>query len=281
MRVHEISSRFCSFAILDAPVGSKSVVRSELLYSFEAYLPCSIEDVVVVFSTPLNGKIVACACSRDVLQEYRLNYEAVILESFPEWIQYDDKVRASLNLLSGDIRPISTENRARTTSKIVCFASLVIALLMLIAVHRHADSNGLKRLEIEGEINRLYNDVLTADTSSSSMPNAIRFAAMVNEAQATRTGDVESTQPDLVADMATIFDQFPADTHIQLELFTLSSSSLRLSVAFYNNDDALVFIEQLSQLKKWEIKNRTLKPSENMIELDATLERGPSLERRS
>ena len=55
MRIHELPTNACAFALLDAPSGGRKDAQLELLYTFEAVLPQPVDEMQVVFSRPVDG----------------------------------------------------------------------------------------------------------------------------------------------------------------------------------------------------------------------------------
>ena len=273
MRIHELPTNACAFALLDAPSGGRKDAQLELLYTFEAVLPQPVDEMQVVFSRPVEGKVVGCACDRKTAQEFRSKTEMLIPQSIPKWlgIQMTDSQRRQLNLLSGSMQPITSLGRARTSAKIVCFTSIAMMSLILFGVHRRIKSIESQQVIVNRQIIEMYDEVLPRSTGPNTLPNAIRFAALLNQAKATRTGAVQSSKQDLVADLAGILEQWPSDVDLQVRSFVMSAGTVRLELSVQSNERASQIIQSFDQLPEWEINNRSMTPRSEQVDLSMTL----------
>jgi len=269
MRVHKLPSSECAYALFDAPSGTGKEAQLELLYQFEAMLPQSIEDVQAVFSKPINDKIIACACDKETVQSFRSNIEVLVPDSFPEWIDIElyKAHGQQLNLLTGSMKPFSSLNRDRATAKFVCFTAILTMLVVFVGVHRRIDQIKSQHAEVAGLIASQFDTVLPKITGPNTQPDAIRFATLLNQARATRTGAVELVQHDLVKDLANVFVQWPTSLDIQVRSFTMGSESIRVDLFVHDNESAAEVIKQLSDLDGWSMKSRDMRPSSGKIDL--------------
>jgi len=269
MRVHKLPSSECAFALLKAPSGTRKEARLELLYQFEAVLPQSIDDVQVVFTKPFDGQVVACACDLETVQSFRAKAEELIPDSFPEWV--GNKIYKThgqqLNLLTGSMRPISALNRNQATAKLVCFAAILALFAVISGAHRRINQVESKHTEVSDQIASQFDTVLPRITGANTQPDAIRFATLLNQARATRTGTVQLVQHDLVKDLADIFAQWPTPIDIQVRSFTMGSESVRVDLFVHDNETAAQVIEQLGDLEGWSIKSREMRPSSGKVDL--------------
>lgn len=275
MRIHQLSSNECAFAVLDAPTGTGKEARLELLYQFEALIPQSIDEVQVVFSKPMDGKVVACACNKETVQGFRSKAEILIPDSLPDWLEVElfDAQRKQLNLLTGSMRPILSLNRDLATAKLVCFASIVALLVAFVGLQRRISQIETQQVAVNEQIASMYDEVLPFATGPNTQPNAIRFATMLNQARATRTGTVQLAQQDLVKDLASIFGQWPTVKDIQVRSLILSPDTVRVELSVDDNQSATQVIEQISQLTEWTIETRATNPSSDRVDLSMTLSR--------
>ncbi len=275
MRVHKLPSSECAFALLDAPSGNGKEAQLELLYQFEAMLPQSIEDVQVAFSKPINGKVIACACDKDTVQSFRSKAEVLVPDLFPEWIDKELYTThgQQLNLLTGSMKPFSSLNRDRSTAKLVCFTTILTMLVVFVGVHRRIDQIKSQHAEVAGLIASQFDTVLPETTGPNTQPDAIRFATLLNQASATRTGAVEWVQHDLVKDIADIFVQWPTSLDIQVRSFTMGSESVRMDLFVLDNEAAAQVIEQLGDLEGWSMKSREMRPSSGKVDLSMSFTR--------
>ena len=273
MRIHELPSNACAFALLDAPSGSGKEAQLELLYAFEAILPQPVEEMQVVFSKPIDGKIIGCACDRKTVQGFRSKAEILIPQSVPEWlgIQITDNQRRQLNLLTGSMRPTSSLTRDRASAKIICFTSIAMMLMIVFGVNRSINTIESQRAVVDEQIAEMYNKVLPRSTGPNTLPNTIRFAALLNQSRATRTGAAQLSQQDLVADLAGIFEQWPTEIDIQVRSLIMSADTIRVELSVQDNELAAQMIQHLDQLPEWEIKHRSMTPRSDRVDLSMTL----------
>ena len=283
MRVHELPSKECSFAVLDAPAGSGKEAQLELLYQFEALLPQPVDEVQVVFTKPMDGKVIACACDMETVQGFRSQAEMLIPDSIPDWLEVEvsETQRQQLNLLSGSMRPISSLNRDRATAKLVCFASIVALLVVFVGVHRRINQIETQQALVNEQIAALYDSVLPRATGPNTQPNAIRFATLLNQARATRTGAVQLAQQDLVKDLALIFEQWPIEINIQVRSLILNPDTVRVELSVQDSKAATQVIDRLGQLTDWAIETRSMMPRSDKVDLSITLARAASEEQSS
>ncbi len=273
MRIHELPSNTCAFALLDAPSGSRKDAQLELLYAFEAVLPQPVDEMQVVFSKPIDGKVVGCACDREIVQGFRSTAEMLIPQSVPEWlgVQITDNQRRQLNLLTGSMRPTSSLNRDRVSAKMVCFALIAMMLMVVFGVNRRINTIESQRAIVDEQIADLYDGVLPRSTGPNTLPNAIRFAALLNQVRATRTGAVQLSKQDLVADLAGIFEQWPNEIDVQVRSLIMSTDMIRVELSVQDNELAAQVILHLDQLPEWEIKHRSMTPRSDRVDLSMTL----------
>lgn len=283
MRIHELSSRQCAFALLDAPQGRGRDAQRELLYQFEALLPQSIDGLQVAFSKPIEGKVVACACDRTLIESLRNSVDILIPDSIPVWLgeSYTNLQRNQLNLLTGLMRPVSAVQRERLNAKLVCFASLVIMLLLVLGVSRRLHKIELQRDTVNSQIATIYSQVLPRTVGAQSQPDSVRFSSMLNQARATRTGTGTQSQHDLVFELSAIFTQWPTTIPFQVRSLVIGDDSLRMEVSVENNELATQVIQAISQLHGWEISTRTTTPRADQVDLSVTLSRSSSAEEAS
>ena len=121
------------------------------------------------------------------------------------------------------------------------------------------------------QIIEMYDEVLPRSTGPNTLPNAIRFAALLNQAKATRTGAVQSSKQDLVADLAGILEQWPSDVDLQVRSFVMSAGTVRLELSVQSNERASQIIQSFDQLPEWEINNRSMTPRSEQVDLSMTL----------
>lgn len=280
MRIHELSSRQCAFALLDAPQGRGRDANQELLYQFEAVVPQSIDELQVAFSKPIEGKVVACACDRTLVESSRNRADLLIPDSIPAWHgdSYTNLQRTQLNLLTGSMRPVSAVQREQRTAKFVCFASLVIMLLLALGVSRRSQKIESQRETVNAQTASLYSQVLPKASGSHSQPDSVRFISMLNQARATRTGTGTQSQHDLVFELSTIFTQWPTTIPSQVRSLVIGDDSLRIEVSVENNELVTQLIQAISQLHGWEINTRTTTPRAEQVDLSVTLLRSSKSE---
>lgn len=273
IHIHELLSNACAFALLDVPSGGSKEAQLEMLYAFEAVLPQPVDEMQVVFSNPIDGKVVGCACDRKIVQGYRSTTEILIPQSVPEWlgIEITDSQRRQLNLLNGSMRPTSSLNRDRLTAKMICFASIAMLLMFVLGVNRRINTIESQRAIVDEQVAQMYDEILPRSTGPNTLPDAIRFAAMLNQAHATRTGAVQFSQRDLTADLAGIFKQWPNEIGVQVRSLIMSADSIRLELSMQDNEIAAQMIQRLDQLPEWEIKHRSMTPRMDQVDLSMTL----------
>ena len=283
MRIHELSSKECSFAVLDAPTGSGKDARLELLYQFEALLPQSVDEVQVVFTKPMDGKVIACACDKETVQGFRSKAEMLIPDSVPDWLEVEvsDTQRQQLNLLTGSMRPISSLNRDRATAKLVCFASIVALLVVFVGAHRRINQIETQQASVNEQIASVYDSVLPRASGPNTQPNAIRFATLLNQARATRTGAVQLAQQDLVKDLVSILGQWPTEIDIQVRSLILNLDTVRVELSVQDSKAATQVIDRLGQLTDWAIETRSMTPRSDQVDLSMTFSRSANEEQSS
>ncbi len=283
MRIHELPSNDCAFAVLDAPSGTRKEAQLELLYQFEALLPQAIDDVQVTFTKPMDGKVIACACDKETVQGFRSKTEMLIPDSIPDWLEVkiSDAHRQQLNLLTGSMRPISSLNRDRTTAKLMCFASIVALLVVFVGVHRRINQIELNQAVVNEQVASMYDSVLPRATGPNTQPNAIRFATLLNQARATRTGAVQLAQQDLIKDLASIFGQWPTEIDIQVRSLILSPDTVRVELSVQDSKAATQVIDRLGQLTDWAVETRSMTPRSDKVDLSMTFARSANEEQSS
>jgi len=283
MRVHELSQQECVFALLEDPASRRSDRDRELLYQFEALVPQDVGDVHLVFSKPINGKVIACGCDRDRVQQYQSEAEMLVPASLPDWIGVDssDAICKELNLLVGAMKPVSFRDREHVTAKIVCFASIVMVLVVMLGVQRKRSVLNERLTDINTQIASMYQQVLPRSSNHNAQPDTIRLSTLLNQARATRTGAIGLTGHDLVKDLAGVFESWPRELDIQVRALTLNERTLRIELSVSDNEVASEVVRELSSLKGWGIETRSTNPRSDRVDLNMTLARSVETESQS
>lgn len=274
MRVHQVPQQECMFALLDAPHGRGKQAIQELVYQFEAMLPCDIATLQMVFSRPLeDGKVVACACPKSQIESWQDRYDLACPASFPQWLRVTnaDSVRSQLNLLSGAMRPRSVRMREGQTAKLLCFLSLVSLLLVFLGMQRRIESHRQARAVIEDQIAELYSGVLPPAAPGITQPDSIRFAAMLNQASAVRTGTSQDRAKDLIADLTTLLETWPEQSEPRTQSISLTSTGARLQLTLPSNEKAADFLSAFRTSPEWEIHTQETRPQNGEVSLTLEL----------
>lgn len=283
MRVHELSQNECMFALLEMPSSRGRDRDRELLYQFEAFVPQDVGDVHAVFSGPVDGKVIACGCSLDRVLRFQSEVEMLVPDLLPDWlgIESSDAICWQLNLLGGVIKPASFHQRERVTAKIVCFASVVIILMVVLGVQRKKSVLDEQLADINTQIASMYQQVLPRSSGSNTQPDAIRLSTLLNQARATRTGATGLAEHDLVGDLAGVFENWPRAIYLQVRALTLNERTLRIELSISGNEVASEVVRVLSGLNGWEIETRSTNPRSDHVDLSVTLVRSAQTENQS
>jgi len=274
MRIHQLPQNECFFALLDVPANRGKDARLELLYQFEAVLPQPINTVQVVFSKSINGKVLACGCDKKRVKSYQGQADMLIPESIPDWLGVDSSLalQRQLNLLTGSMRPTSVISRERTTAKLVCFTSVAILLFVLIGVSMRINSIDTQKGIIEQQISAEYDRVLP-QASTISQPDAIRFATLLNQTRATRTGKTRIEENDLVSDFANLVEDWPESLGLQTSSLALDNQGIRLQVSGPDDSATTGLIQYFAENPHWAIDTRSTIPRSDRIDLNMSLSR--------
>ena len=274
MRIHQLPQNECFFALLDVPANRGKDARLELLYQFEAVLPQPINTVQVVFSKSINGKVLACGCDKKRVKSYQGQADMLIPESIPDWLGVDSSLalQRQLNLLTGSMRPTSVISRERTTAKLVSFATVAIFLCVFIGVSTRVKSINTQKEILEQQISVEYDRVLP-QASNTSQPNAIRFATLLNQVRATRTGISRVEENDLVHNLANLIEGWPESLELQTKLLSLDDQGVRLQVSGPDDSATTGLIQHFADNPNWTIDTRSTIPRSDRIDLTMSLSR--------
>jgi len=283
MRVHELSQNECVFALLEAPSSRGSDQDRELLYQFEAFVPQNVGDVHVVFSRPVDGKVIACGCDQDRVRQFQSKAEILVPSSLPGWIGIEstDAICMQLNLLVGSMKPTSFHQRERITAKIMCIATIVIMLAIILGVQRKRSVIDVQLTDLNTQVATMYKKVLPRSSGPNTQPDAIRFSTLLNQARVTRTGAKGLAGYDLVKDLAGVFEGWPRSIDLQGRALTLNEQTLRIELSVSDNAAASEVVRVLSGLNGWEIDTRSTNPRSDHIDLSITLVRSVATENQS
>lgn len=287
MRVHEISKQKCVFAVLDAPAASGKHRRQELFYQFEAVLPQPVDELQIVISGELEGKVIACGCSKAHIHTLLSQAEIVIPDSFPEWVckqfsvPISVKIRESLNLLTGSFQPQSVKKYEGVTAKLFTVMCLVVLVLVVVTSQRRIRVIDQQQTAVEAETDRLLQSVLPQSSDPGTQPDTIRFAMLMNSLQSTRTGVGDVQTEDLVADLADIFEGWPMSVDIQMQSLNLRKDILSIQLSVQKDDKVAQVIAKFSELEQWSILSRTTTPRSGGMDLNIRFQRRGSRESES
>ena len=269
------------FAVLSAPTGRGGEARQELVYQFEALLPVPMDAVGMAFSRPYEGKVIACACDKDRLGSSRLGFERAIPADLPGWIsgELPPSIREQLNLLTGPMKPTLHRRRERTTAKAVCFASLVVTMLVYLGAQRRASSLDKRLEQTDQQIGALYRAALSPLPTPDAQPDAIRFAALMNRAAMTRSGAQIDMDHAPASDLAALLSAWPRTSPAQVRSLIADRQGMRLEITLPSNEAAGELLAALGGVVGWEVASHSMTPRADQIELSLRLNPASDLAR--
>lgn len=272
MRTQEIHARDCAFALLDVPPGTGRDAHRELLFQLESVLPQSLESMHTVFER-VDGKVIACACERAKVAEFRAAADRLIPDSIPDWagIKSDESIRTRLNLLTGEMRPLASVARSRGTAKLVCACSIVMLLVLFLGVSRRLNSMGQQQVSLNSQLAEAYDSVLPRSSIPGVQPDAVRFSTMLNKVRSTRTGAAGTERVDLVRDLSELLDNWPRIENLQVQSLNIQPGTVRLLMSTPDNETSTAVMDALIALPGWESVSRNTTPRADRVEINAVL----------
>ena len=274
MKVVELNTDDCMFARLPAPTGSGRERRQELIFGFEAQLPVPIEQLQMAFAEAESG-IIACACPKDVLEHHRATADRAIPASLPDWLDVSDQdsVCSQLNLLTGDMKPRSQILRRERTLKIACGLFVVIAALFSFGVSKRVEKLHAANEEVRSDIRAMYEAVLPAPQPGAAQPDSIRFATIMNQLSATRTGMVDEAGAPLIHDLADVLTAWPVESKAQVSSISVDRAEIRIEAGVPDNRLAAGLLEHFRSKKEFNLKAHQTTPSGDQINLRMQFDR--------
>jgi len=272
IRTQEIPASDCAFALLDPPVGTGRDARRELMFQLEAVLPQPLESMHAVFE-PVDGKVIACACDRVRVAEFRATTDRLVPDLIPAWtgVENSEHIHARLNLLSGDMRPLSSIALTRGTSILVCVCSIVMLFVIFIGVSRRLSTIEEQQVSLNNEIAAAYGSVLPRSSKPGVQPDAVRFSTMLNQARSTRTGATGTDRVDLVSDLSQLLNNWPQIEDLQVQSLSIQPGTARLLMSTPDNETSTAVMEALIALPGWESASRNTTPRADRVEISAVL----------
>ena len=277
MIVAEIPLESCMFAKLPLPSGRGRIRYQELLYAFEALLPLPIEECQIVFADATDG-VVACACRKTELESVRSTAEVAIPRELPVWISSQDPeiIRRQLNLLSGNFVSMTRERRQGRTVLLACVILLAAAGIFAISAFHRAGRLERQVSEVRGDIDDLYRIVLPK-VDGLAQPDSIRFATIINQLNASRTGVVHSTEHQLIEELAVLIREWPAEAMAQVRSLRLDQSGGQFEITLPDNQHASMLLAHITNTQGWEVQSRSTRPAANgRMELTVQIRRDSS-----
>ena len=274
MIVAEIPLESCMFAKLPIPSGRGRVRYQELLYAFEALLPLPIEECQIVFANATDG-VVACACRKTDLESVRSTAEAAVPRELPAWISSQDPelVCRQLNLLSGDLGSMIRERRHGRTVLIASVVLLAAAGIFASSAFHRASKLEHQVDEVRGDIDALYRIVLPK-VDGLAQPDSIRFATIMNQLNASRTGVVHSAEHELIEELASLVGEWPAEAMAQVRSLRIDQSGGQLEITLPDNQHASMLLSHITNMQGWEVQSRSTRPAANgSMELSVQIRR--------
>jgi type II secretory pathway component PulL len=272
MRIEELPARDCAFALLDIPIGSGTDAQKELLFQLESVLPQPLETVHAAFER-VDGMVIAVACERSRIDGFRSSTDRLVPASIPAWTGIEDTeaVRMRLNLLTGEMRPVSAIRRSKNTAMLVCACLLFSMVLFSIGVSRRLSEIGKQQEILNGQIAVLYDNVLPRSSSENAQPKSVRFATILNTVRSTRTGSSSIERVDLVSDLSELLSQWPRIENLQVQSLTIQPGTARLQMSAPDNDRSTAVIDALVSMPGWESAGRNTTPRADRVEISLSL----------
>lgn len=274
MSTTEIAAGSCMFAKLPKPASSGRERRQELIYSFEAVLPLPIEQLQLSFVED-DGHVIGCACRKELLGQLRARSERAIPESLPGWVADGDHehLRVRLNLLEGGMTSLIRLRRHRQTLKLATCVLLVISAITALAADRRVAQLRQQQRIVEADIDSIYDAVLPSVAASNAQPDAIRFATLMNQLSATRTGVSVDHHNDLIPELAAILDRWPDATRAKVRGLTIDTSGARIEASVPDNPGASELIDFVRGLDAWTLRSQQQTPANDGVQLRMQLDR--------
>lgn len=272
IRTKEIPASDCAFALLEPPAGAGRDARRELMFQLEAVIPQPLETMHAVFER-VDGRVIACACERLKVAEFRATTDRLVPDSIPAWIglESSESIRARLNLLSGEMRPLSSIARARGTAKLVCACSILMLVLLFFGVSRRMSLIDDQQALLNNEIAAAYDRVLPSSSTPGVQPDAVRFSTMLNQARSTRTGASGTGRVDLVSDLSQLLVNWPRIEDLQVQSLSIQPGAARLLMSTPDNETSTRVMDALIAIPGWESASRNTTPRADRVEINAVL----------
>ena len=267
----------CFFAQLPMPTGSSRERQQELMYAFEGLLPLPVEQCQMSFANT-EGYTIGCACRKSELAILRAKAERAIPSDLPAWLNTDspEQIRASLNLLKGDMQSFTRLKRRRKTLQITSISILVFTILLWLALHERARVMKASTDRIRADISSMYSAVLPP-AQGGAQPDAIRFMTYMNQLTSTRTGKVQKAEEHIIAELATLLSGWPSELQAQVKLVTLSRSAATLQMDLPNNTLAADLLKHFRiHNHSWDIQSHETTPHTNGVSLNIQLSYAPT-----
>lgn len=274
MSTSEIAAESCMFAKLPKPTSSGRERRQELIYSFEAVLPLPIEELQLSFVEDA-GYVIGCACRKELLEPIRASSERAIPESLPGWVANGDHehFRVQLNLLKDEMTSLICLRRQRLTLKLAICVLMVISTVSMFAADRKVNQLQQQQQIIQADIDSIYDAVLPPVAGRNAQPDAIRFATLMNQLSATRTGVSIDNHNDPISELADILDRWPNGTRAKVRGLTIDTGGARIEASVPDNQSASGLIDFARGLGAWTLRSQQQTPANDRVELRMQLNR--------
>ncbi|MAO24074.1 MAG: hypothetical protein CMJ25_25265 [Phycisphaerae bacterium] len=272
MKTVEIPIEQCMFAELPEPTSRGRIRQQELMYAFEAQLPISIDQVQMAFAK-LGHRIIGCACPKSQLQQHRAVCDAAVPTGLPDWIDTTAnlEVHKQLNLLVGEMRPISQIRRSERTMKSTCFVLITAAALFYIGAMRRTHALNRESAQVQSRISEMYERVLPQAPSINAQPDSIRFATRMNQLKATRTGTENGSPQENIRELAWMLSDWPDASKAQVRSIVLDPTGLRIEASLPDNEHASTLIQHFGKATDWKLQSQQVSAQPDRVDLSMQL----------
>lgn len=272
MKTLQIPTEQCMFAELPEPTSRGRIRQQELIYAFETQLPLPIDQLQMVFAT-LGHRVIACACPKSHLQQHRAAYDAAVPTGLPEWIDAsaNPDVRKQLNLLVGDMKPISQIRRSERTMRAACFLLITASALFYIGSIRRVQTLNQQAAQAQSRITQMYDRVLPPPSANNAQPDSIRLATRINQLKATRTGTESQPPQQIIHTLASTLSDWPASSKAQVRSLVLDPTGLHIEASLPDNEHASSLIHHFRQGTNWKLQSQQISAQPDRVDLSMQL----------
>lgn len=241
------------WAVLDASALPPRAARNQesLSYLLEPLVPEPLESLHAVFHRLGDGRVVACAASRERLETLPAGTLELRPSGVPEFVA-GEVAASELNLLVGDYEPAPVRAGKRALDRELRVLVTLAFVLVCIGLWRRADRASARAEELGASIRDAYVDALGAGALASPLPLELSMESTLRQLRKTRLVRTEEVRSnDAARDLQDLLTRWPDDVPAETNSIHVTPEAIHVVANLRSADQVQRFVAALEGLAGW------------------------------